>query len=298
MIFASTMIALPLLAVALMARRFRSDLEERAWRLMALVMLAAPLFAFLPKFDLGFRIPILDADPMLTSRPQPALPTDLAWPVFNIAYASVTLVLLARLAIATFAAWRLRRNAEPFGAAYLCASLRVPVTAGLFAPAMLLPPEARTWSAAKLSAILAHERAHVLRRDPLWRLIGKAACAVSWFHPLAWLAAASLERIAEETADREGADASGDRHEYANVVLDLLRTMTHTHRRVLVTGMLDGRTVGARIDAILTPSPPRRCGPLARIALLALVAAALFPTAMTNHDDPRVVSARRPFNFN
>jgi hypothetical protein len=285
MIVASTLIALPLLAVALIARRLRSDLEETAWRLMAVSMLAMPLASLLPKIDIGFSIPFVNAAPIF-SLSEPALPTDSEVPVASTIYVIVAFALLARLAIAVASAWKLRRNATPFGSAYLSHSLRVPVTAGLFAPAVLLPADARTWSDAKLAAVLAHESAHVARRDPLWRFIGRAATAICWFHPLAWLAAASIERIAEERADQEAIAATGDRHEYANIILDCLRSMTCSHRRILAAGVLDGRGIDVRIDAILQPARTRRSWLITRIVLATLVVCAIFMTGMTKDDAP------------
>jgi hypothetical protein len=285
MIVTATLVALPLLVIALAARRLRSDLEEAAWRMMAVAMLAAPLASFLPKFDIGFSIPFVNAAPLFTLT-QPELPTDSAVSIAGVLYGIVALVFLARLAIAAASAWKLRRNAKPFGPAYLSPSLRLPVTAGVFAPAILLPADAPMWSAAKLAAVLAHERAHVTRRDPLWRFIGRLATAVCWFHPLAWLAARSIERIAEERADQEAVAVTGNRHEYADVILDFLRAMTGDPRRILAAGILDGRAVGARIDAILQPPRTRRSRPATRILLATLVAAAIITTGMTRNDTP------------
>jgi Zn-dependent protease with chaperone function len=286
MIVASTLVALPLVAIALVARRFRSDLEEAAWRLVALTMLVAPFAALVPKIDIGWQLPLLSAEPAFPFRSQPELPTDAALPIAGSVYAVIALALLARLAIAANAARKLRRDARPFDDAYLAGALRVPVTAGLLAPAILLPSDAPAWSAEKLAAVLAHERAHVARRDPLWRFIGRAAAALSWFHPLAWLAAASLERIAEETADREAVAMTGDRHAYADVILEFVRTMTGNRCRALASGMLDGRALSPRIDAILEPPRTRRSRAVTRVALALLVAAALFTTGMTTQDDP------------
>jgi hypothetical protein len=284
MIITSTLVALPLLVIALVARRLRSDLEEAAWRMMAMTMLAAPLASLLPKIDIGFSIPFVNAEPLFTST-QPELPTD-SVSIAGVLYGIGALLFLARLAIAATSAWTLRRNAQPFGVAYLSTSLRLPVTAGVFTPAILLPADAPTWSATKLAAVLAHERAHVARRDPLWRFIGRLATAICWFNPLAWLAAKSIERIAEERADQEAVAVIGNRHEYANVILDFLRAMTGDSRRVLAAGILDRRAVGARIDAILQPTQTRRSRRATRILLVTLVAAAIITTGMTTNDAP------------
>jgi BlaR1 peptidase M56 len=276
MILASTLVALPLLAMALIARRLRSDLEEAAWRLTAVTMLLTPLASLLPKIDIGMNV--VPAEPSTVAAPS----------IIAAVYALVALVLLARLAIGAVLAWRLRSNAKPFGDAYLSNAVLVPVTVGLFAPAILLPADAPTWSEAKLAAVLAHEQAHVTDRDPLWRFVGRLAAAVSWFHPFAWLAAASMGRIAEERADEQAVSATGDRHEYATVILDFLRVMTRSPRRVLAVGMLDGRALSTRIDAILQPARTRRSRLVTRVVLATFVFCAIFMTGMTTND------ARRP----
>lgn len=282
MIIASTLVALPLFAIALTARRLHSDLEEAAWRLMAMTMLITPLASLLPKIDIGMTVPLVIAEPSTVAAPS----------IIAAVYALVALLLLARLAIGAVLAWRLRSNAKPFGDAYLSTAVLVPVTVGLFAPAILLPADAPTWSEAKLAAVLAHEQAHVARRDPLWRLVGRLAAAVSWFHPLAWLAAASIGRIAEERADEQAVSATGDRHEYANVILDFLRLMTRSPRRTLAVGlgvgMLDRRGLSTRIDAILQPARTRRSRLVTRVVFATFVFCAIFMTGMTTND------ARRP----
>lgn len=280
MIVATTLVALSLLAIALVARRLRSDLEESAWRLMSLTMLVTPLLPLLPKVDLGVRLP------MVKSAPAGALPAGSTSPLLSIVYTLVMVALIARLVTSVLYASALRRHARRFSGVYLSPSLRVPVTAGLMRPAILLPADAPAWSEEKLAAVLAHERAHVARRDPLWRFIGRAAAAVSWYHPLAWLASAAIERIAEETADRQAITETGDRHQYADILLDLLRSMSGQHRRVLAAPMLDGRAVGARINAILQPEHHRRSPIVTRIVLAALVTGSVSVMGLTSPAAP------------
>ena len=69
-------------------------------------------------------------------------------------------------------------------------------------------------------AILAHELAHVRRRDHLVRWLEWLACSVFWWNPVAWLARRRL-RIAEEACcDRLALDATGSPpRTYANALL-------------------------------------------------------------------------------
>ena len=72
----------------------------------------------------------------------------------------------------------------------------------------------------ELHAILAHELAHVRRRDHLVRWLEWLACAVFWWNPVAWWARRQL-RIAEESCcDRLALDAgSSGPGIYANALL-------------------------------------------------------------------------------
>ncbi|HET6432101.1 M56 family metallopeptidase [Dyella sp.] len=54
---------------------------------------------------------------------------------------------------------------------------------------ILLPADfTRRFGAEQRALVLAHEQAHLARRDPLWSVLAEVASALLWFHPLAWLA--------------------------------------------------------------------------------------------------------------
>lgn len=53
----------------------------------------------------------------------------------------------------------------------------------------------------QLRAMLAHETAHLARRDPLWKLAVAFACALLWFMPLTRLARRRLDELAELACD-------------------------------------------------------------------------------------------------
>lgn len=54
---------------------------------------------------------------------------------------------------------------------------------------ILLPADfASCFGAEQRALVLAHEQAHLARRDPLWSVLAEVIVALLWFHPLAWLA--------------------------------------------------------------------------------------------------------------
>jgi hypothetical protein len=103
--------------------------------------------------------------------------------------------------------------------------------------------------------VLLHERAHVARHDTLLALIGDAACAVYWFHPLAWLAArrarVERERACDDAVLAAGVAADG----YASTIIDVARNLCG--RGVAAMPMAEPSQLETRIRAILDPTVQR-----------------------------------------
>src|SRR5262249_12366536 len=57
-----------------------------------------------------------------------------------------------------------------------------PLTLGLWRPVILLPVSRSSWTAEQRDLILAHELAHVRRRDFLTSLVAELAACIYWFH--------------------------------------------------------------------------------------------------------------------
>ncbi|MFN8580773.1 MAG: M56 family metallopeptidase [Gemmatimonadaceae bacterium] len=100
----------------------------------------------------------------------------------------------------------------------------VPMTWGLRRPVVLVPV-ASVWTPAQRRAALQHELAHVDRWDALWQSLSRLLLATSWFNPLVWMTDAALraesERACDDAVLRSGARAS----EYAQQLVDVLRTV-------------------------------------------------------------------------
>ncbi len=155
----------------------------------------------------------------------------------------------------------------------------MPMTWGGFRPVVLLPAEADSWGIDRRRAVLLHELAHVRRFDCLTQWIARAACALYWFNPLAWVAARRMrverERACDDVVLLAGARAS----EYAVHLLEIARGLRTP--RAAAMAMARPSQLEGRLLAILDPDR-RRGGPGRRAAALAMLAAvvAVLPMAM------------------
>jgi beta-lactamase regulating signal transducer with metallopeptidase domain len=87
-------------------------------------------------------------------------------------------------------------------AGVLCSGqLASPVTWGLLRPLIVMPADAEGWPAGQRDAALAHERAHIARRDWAVHVYVWVVSVLFWFHPAVWWARRALAREAEHAAD-------------------------------------------------------------------------------------------------
>ena len=192
-----------------------------------------------------------------------------------------TLVMSARLVTSMLRAARLSRRARPSGCDETFARgvrlresdrVSVPMTFGALRPVVLVPAGFASWDAQRRADVLLHELAHVRRGDWLWQLVGRCACALLWFHPLAHLASRRLRDEAEQAAD-DLVLASGTRPSaYASHLIDLVRSRKPLPRSEAMTVSMIGGPFDSRIRAILDSSRAR--GPASTRLRAALVASA------------------------
>ena len=81
---------------------------------------------------------------------------------------------------------------------YLCDAISSPFILGVVKPRIYLPSGL---DEVQRQNVLAHEQAHLTRRDHWWKPLGFALLAVYWFNPLLWLAYALLCRDIELACD-------------------------------------------------------------------------------------------------
>jgi beta-lactamase regulating signal transducer with metallopeptidase domain len=152
---------------------------------------------------------------------------------------AVMLVRLVRGTLQVRSIPRERCEPEGFVTSPRCAA---PVTIGWLRPVVLLPEDWRTWPAAKLDAVLVHEREHVRRRDPLVQWLALLNRCVFWFHPLAWWLQRKLAALAEEACDTAVLARGHAAHDYARTLIEMARSINETGARLQWAGAVEFST--------------------------------------------------------
>ncbi|MBK9338363.1 MAG: M48 family metalloprotease [Lewinellaceae bacterium] len=102
------------------------------------------------------------------------------------------------------------------------ALIRVPMALGFFKPMILLPIGlANQLSPAEVEAVLAHELAHLARRDWLFNLLQTLIEAVFYFHPAVWWISATIRAERENCCDDTAVALTGNRLAYAKTLAHL-----------------------------------------------------------------------------
>jgi hypothetical protein len=203
------------------------------------------------------RFVIAPAGPVVPERPS-ARPGWALWPVAIAVYLVVAVGLLFRLLAGWRAVARLARTSASVSidccAPVLESALvATPVTAGVFTTRIILPRGWAEWPPEKLRACLAHETAHVRRRDTLIAFLAQINRCVFWFHPLAWWLERTLAASAEDAADEAAIMEIGSRRRYAEVLLDIAEAVRLRGSRVAWQGVGAGGSgrLGRRLDRVL-----------------------------------------------
>ena len=190
---------------------------------------------------------------------------------------------------------KLREAAPYLGEVYLSDSIATPFVMGVIAPKIYLPSDTPK---AERRFIIAHERHHLHRGDPLWKLLGYLALCIHWFNPLVWLAfflgGKDMEMSCDEAVlNRLGEDIRAD---YSQALLRLA-----THKR-LIAGMPlafgEGETKG-RVRNMARWRRPKVwvSGICAVLCLVVLAVCALNPQKSDSTPMGAVVTTEKPLNI-
>jgi beta-lactamase regulating signal transducer with metallopeptidase domain len=121
---------------------------------------------------------------------------------------------------------------------------------------VLLPRWAEGLDRTQRVAMLAHELAHLRRRDPLWRPLQRIALIPLFFHPLAWRAVRRLEALAETLCDRAAVERSGSARALAECLAECLARQSEQRSPMWAVAMAEHSDgIVARVRHLLETSP-------------------------------------------
>jgi len=166
-----------------------------------------------------------------------------------------------------------------------CSSrLPVPVALGLRRPEICVPPRALVSLAPEQQeGLLAHELAHLVRRDPFWLAFGRLLASALFFQPLNWVAVRRLRELSELLCDEWAVGRTGRPVSLARCLAEVAGWSVHPLRSLPAPGMADRPShLGKRIRRLLEEarSPQRRVHPAwlaAGMVILVVAVAAAAP---------------------
>ena len=127
--------------------------------------------------------------------------------------------------------------------------VEVPMVIGWLRPIILLPVAAVTGlSESQLTAILAHELAHVRRSDYIVNLIQSVMETVLFFHPCVWWLSAEIREQREHCCDDLATNWCGDVKDYAGALIQM-EQLRSAHGLALSAG---GGSLTQRITRLLS----------------------------------------------
>jgi beta-lactamase regulating signal transducer with metallopeptidase domain len=138
----------------------------------------------------------------------------------------------------------------------------IPIAVGVWRPAIVLPSGWRRWNASTRRSILAHELAHLRRKDAWVLALSRWVKGLFWFHPLAWWISRKTSELAEMTCDAAVVETVGNPADYAKILLEFSSMVQRRGYRAALPGLaMVGRSpLSRRIEHVLAPSngTPRR----------------------------------------
>jgi beta-lactamase regulating signal transducer with metallopeptidase domain len=180
------------------------------------------------------------------------------------------------------------------GAVRLSCSSRVPVPValGVRRREICVPPRAVAGlTDEQQEGMLAHELAHLARRDPFWLLLAQGIACALFFQPLNWVARRRLREISEMLSD-EWAVARTGRPLSLAACLAEVAGWSVGRAALPVPGMADrpsslGRRIRRLLDGTRSPEHPARRTWLAlAMGALVVAVAALAPAISAAHPEP------------
>lgn len=168
---------------------------------------------------------------------------------------------------------------------YLCDHVRSPFVCGVIRPGIYLPSGI---GKSDLECVIAHEKAHIQRKDPVWKLAAFLILSVYWFQPLCWAAFWLFCRDIEFACDEKVIRSLGaaERKAYSESLL----SCSFTKKSAIVYSLAFGEVgVKKRVKTILNYKKPTLAAVVLTI-LGFLVIGVCFLTVSPREEQNRMIS--------
>ena len=180
------------------------------------------------------------------------------------------------------------------GAVRLSCSSRVPVPValGIRRPEICVPPRALAGlTDEQQEGMLAHELAHLARRDPFWLVLRQVIACALFFQPLNWVARRRLREISEMLSDEWAVACTGRPLSLAGCLAEVAGWSVGTPA-LPVPGMADrpsslGQRIRRLLDETRSPeNPARRAWLAVAMGVLVIAVAAAAPAVSAARPEP------------
>lgn len=151
---------------------------------------------------------------------------------------------------------------------YLSEAIASPCLCGLVRPAIYVD-ERTLQSQQALDLVLRHEMGHYRAGDRFWALLRLSCCAVHWFNPLVWMAAAVSLQDCERACDARVLRRAGEaeRQNYGVLLLSYLQRPEKQHLLRAASSMGGGKGALRGRIALIAHSPEMKKAAVTALAL-------------------------------
>lgn len=230
-----------------------------------------------PVIDTG--LPLPSSHENVTVPLPEAVPENSANPVQIMLFVGTIIWLAGIVGIAVYTAVcviRLKKrlaNARPLqDNIMICSDIETPFVFGIIKPKIYLPEDI---SVEDMPFILAHEQAHIRRKDHIIKPLAFAALTVHWFNPLLWISFKLMERDMELSCDETAVESFSEdvRKDYASALLNISMKQNHLSGGQVVS--FGENSVKSRIKGVLNWKKPTVIAVCAAVLLIISAAAVL-----------------------
>jgi len=246
-----------------------------------------------PEIDTG--VPILNEtinpvirDSFASNPDRSANPLQIWIPILSLVWILGIVLLLTHTIISY---WRIRRKVRTAVLLreniYQSESVVSPFVLGIIKPKIYLPFPI---SAQDMEHVIAHEKSHIKRKDPLWKPFGFFLLTIHWFNPFLWLGYTLLCRDIELACDEKV--VKGLNHEQKADYSQALLTCSVNRRMIAACPLAFGEVgVKDRVKSVLNYKKPAFW--IIMVAILSCVVAAVcFLTDPISIDDKTLFSEK------